>query len=168
MNIIVRVIQNCLVKPEKTSDVLSVALKKIIPVFFLPVSLCLKTSDSCFAQARRSLDVAQALRGELRKKTSPLRGMPKRRPTDWPIVTSNEVRNEMKLYEEALSCAQEAEEELWKIFFCWGKNGSREGVSPRIAGSGRGIAFFFFSKFTWKKPKISSCEFRDVFFFGFG
>lgn len=70
----------------------------------------------------------------------------------------------MKLYEEALSCAQEAEEELWKIFFCWGKNGSREGVSPRIAGSGRGIAFFF-SKFTWKNPKISSCEFRDVFFF---
>lgn len=49
----------------------------------------------------------------------------------------------MKLYEEALSCAQEAEEELWKIFFCWGKNGSREGVSPRIAASGRGIVFFF-------------------------
>lgn len=52
------------------------------------------------------------------KKTSPLRGIAETpTPTDLPIVTSNEVRNEMKLYEEALSCAQEAEEELWTIFF---------------------------------------------------
>ena len=48
---------------------------------------------------------------KLRKKHIPVAGNAET-PTDRLVLTSNEVRNEMKLYEEALSCAQEAEEEL--------------------------------------------------------
>lgn len=48
----------------------------------------------------------------------------------------------MKLYEEALSCAQEAEEELWKIFFCWGKMDQGKGFHPGLRVMEGALLFF--------------------------
>ena len=120
-------------------------------------------------EARRSLDVAKALRGELRKKNIPVAGNCRNADAD-RFTDCDEQRGAQR--NETLRRSFElrsggGRRTLNDFFFAEEKMDQGKGFHPGLRVV-EGALFFFFSKFTWKNPKISSCEFRDVFFFGFG